>query len=492
VLVAHNTDPSWAPLFLAAGAIVVEEGGPLSHAAIVARELGMPAVVNVPGLVARLGDAEDITLSVDGAAGTVVVHHHDPGEQVAADSAGALGAATAAGPPELIEDHGDGFNVFVTGLMGAGVLVSLAIAAADTIAGLRTSSAGNRKIERWAATLAATVVTGLEPVVTGLSADRSRRSDRAVAAASLLAAAAVAVLSTLAYLDQLGSVELTTVGWVGGLAVSAGLTALSVVATQLKPVRTSPSPTAIAYLVRRRHPGRARVRKSAPLAAKPRRRRIAVPALAAVVAMLGLIAHFAPGWLLQIDEPLYDRLATGAAEPFGDLSGLDELGGTTLSFGLALILALTAWWCRPFGVGYALVVGIGAATNVVLGALVGRPRPELSVHAGELDSFPSGHAIQLTLLLGLVPVALYVVTSRRRLLLVATALSSVSLALLLFAHVQAGGHWPTDQLAGFVIALALVISLREALEHDRLHRYCHQCPWTRPRTAPDEQRTLSR
>ena len=43
VLVATTTDASWAPLFMSAGAVIVEQGGPLSHAAIVARELGMPA-----------------------------------------------------------------------------------------------------------------------------------------------------------------------------------------------------------------------------------------------------------------------------------------------------------------------------------------------------------------------------------------------------------------------------------------------------------------
>lgn len=70
VLVATSTDASWAPLFMVAGAVVVERGGPLSHAAIVARELGIPAVVNVPGVVARLskGDHEVV---VDGTAGTV-------------------------------------------------------------------------------------------------------------------------------------------------------------------------------------------------------------------------------------------------------------------------------------------------------------------------------------------------------------------------------------------------------------------------------------
>ena len=71
VLVAAATDAGWSPLFLRAGAIVVERGGPLSHAAIVARELGVPAVLNVTGATAAL---DGRTVTVDGDAGDVVVH----------------------------------------------------------------------------------------------------------------------------------------------------------------------------------------------------------------------------------------------------------------------------------------------------------------------------------------------------------------------------------------------------------------------------------
>ncbi len=73
ILVARTTDPAWTPLFLTAGAIVVEEGGPLSHAAIIARELGLPAVLNVPGLVGRLASYDSPRLRVDGDSGTVVI-----------------------------------------------------------------------------------------------------------------------------------------------------------------------------------------------------------------------------------------------------------------------------------------------------------------------------------------------------------------------------------------------------------------------------------
>ena len=70
ILVAEATDASWSPLFLKAGAIVVDRGGPLSHAAILARELGIPAVLNVQG-ASRMFDGRRLT--VDGGAGIVVV-----------------------------------------------------------------------------------------------------------------------------------------------------------------------------------------------------------------------------------------------------------------------------------------------------------------------------------------------------------------------------------------------------------------------------------
>jgi pyruvate,water dikinase len=74
ILVATTTDASWAPLFMAAGAIVVEQGGPLSHAAIVARELGIPTVVNVPGFIARLRRQDGpVPVVVGGTQGTVTI-----------------------------------------------------------------------------------------------------------------------------------------------------------------------------------------------------------------------------------------------------------------------------------------------------------------------------------------------------------------------------------------------------------------------------------
>ncbi len=69
ILVAPSTDPGWTPLFLRAAGIVMETGGYLSHGAIVAREYGLPAVVNIPGLLEEVQNG--MKLVVDGDGGTV-------------------------------------------------------------------------------------------------------------------------------------------------------------------------------------------------------------------------------------------------------------------------------------------------------------------------------------------------------------------------------------------------------------------------------------
>jgi pyruvate,water dikinase len=63
ILCTVRTDPGWAPLFPTAGGIIVERGSTLSHSAVVARELGIPAIVGVPELTKILQDQESIRMN---------------------------------------------------------------------------------------------------------------------------------------------------------------------------------------------------------------------------------------------------------------------------------------------------------------------------------------------------------------------------------------------------------------------------------------------
>jgi pyruvate,water dikinase len=69
ILVAHRTDPGWVPLYPTASGLLVERGSLLSHSAVVARELGLPAIIGVRGLLDWVRDGE--TLAMDGGTGRI-------------------------------------------------------------------------------------------------------------------------------------------------------------------------------------------------------------------------------------------------------------------------------------------------------------------------------------------------------------------------------------------------------------------------------------
>jgi rifampicin phosphotransferase len=71
VLVARTTNPAWTPLFYSAVAVITESGGPLSHGAVTAREVGIPAVMAVHGALTVLRDGERVHVS--GTQGVVTI-----------------------------------------------------------------------------------------------------------------------------------------------------------------------------------------------------------------------------------------------------------------------------------------------------------------------------------------------------------------------------------------------------------------------------------
>jgi pyruvate,water dikinase len=71
VLVARTTNPTWTPLFYSAAAVITESGGPLSHGAVTAREMGIPAAMSVKQCLSRLQNGQRVR--VDGSAGRVAL-----------------------------------------------------------------------------------------------------------------------------------------------------------------------------------------------------------------------------------------------------------------------------------------------------------------------------------------------------------------------------------------------------------------------------------
>ncbi len=76
VLVTDMTDPDWEPIMKKAAAIVTNRGGRTCHAAIIARELGIPAVVGCGDATERMKDGEKVTVScAEGDTGYCLCRH---------------------------------------------------------------------------------------------------------------------------------------------------------------------------------------------------------------------------------------------------------------------------------------------------------------------------------------------------------------------------------------------------------------------------------
>jgi pyruvate,water dikinase len=71
ILVTATTTPAWTPLFPSLAGLVTETGGILSHAAVVAREYGLPAVVGAAGATTAIPDGTPVR--IDGTAGTIAI-----------------------------------------------------------------------------------------------------------------------------------------------------------------------------------------------------------------------------------------------------------------------------------------------------------------------------------------------------------------------------------------------------------------------------------
>lgn len=81
ILVCPFTDPGWTPVLDRAAGVVTETGGLLSHAAIICREYGIPAVLSVTDATRRIGHGDTITV------------HGSEGCVESGDGSGARGAS---------------------------------------------------------------------------------------------------------------------------------------------------------------------------------------------------------------------------------------------------------------------------------------------------------------------------------------------------------------------------------------------------------------
>ncbi len=120
-------------------------------------------------------------------------------------------------------------------------------------------------------------------------------------------------------------------------------------------------------------------------------------------------------------------------------------------------------------------VFLSVPSNLVLSRVTHRERPPLTAHAGEFTSYPGGHSIQLTLLMGMMPLAVHVLTGNRSAMRV-TAFAAAGVWFVAWADtVRTGGHWPIDQLTGLLIASSLLAVVYSASQSPDQHESCVDC-----------------
>ncbi len=473
VLVTRTTDASWLPLFHVAGAAVVEEGGPLSHAAILARELGMPAVVNVPGIVDTMRSRTGAMITVDGASGTVTIHDRPA-------PTGSFDVADGIAPPRVetpATDRAPGtLHVFMTGLIGAGTAMSIVIGLTQAIGGARTQERIARRAEPRAATLAAGIVHGFTSRDIGAAGLRSRAFYRWVAILTGLAAV-LAVWSVDDYIEDPSSIGAV---WLFPFGISSGVMLAAAAGVAYRAASSWPlvSPSARRWTVARVH------ERLGPAEVIGARISTVVASLLLVVAVLAWMVAEAEAPLLVVDEWVFDAISAGRDDGPLDLGFVDHVLQKEIMVGLAVALTLLSHRCRTVMFVYPLVIAGGGLLHLGLAHFIHRARPPSGPKPWQPDSFPGGHVNELTIMLGLLPLVLYVLTGQSWTQTLARSVCWPLLALVVMNAVRVGDHWPSDNLAGLCIGLSMVLIAHGAAASPEIHDRCRGCPAQRQGDPP--------
>lgn len=185
------------------------------------------------------------------------------------------------------------------------------------------------------------------------------------------------------------------------------------------------------------------------------RREVELAGVLAATGVLTIVAALRSSWLDVADEPLSEVLRGVDARA---LEAISYLGGTEVYVPAAVIGAALTWRrCRSLATTWLLLTPLSVVVNVGLKVLVDRPRPPMPDTGVALASFPSGHTIHSTIVLGLAVPTVVVLTGRPVSAWLAAPLTvALSLAVGL-SRVTLGAHWPTDVVAGYVVGLVLLV-----------------------------------
>lgn len=197
---------------------------------------------------------------------------------------------------------------------------------------------------------------------------------------------------------------------------------------------------------------------------------------AGIAAVFAMIVGSSRGFLSRLDEPILD--AATDADWLGTLSRFDLLGSSLFVIIAAALLGIGSLRCRALVIAYPVAVAVAFVVGNLLRVMVERGRPPEGPYSGSFDSFPSGHMIMVTILAGLLPLTVAVMSHSTRLVRPVRIVAAIPVVLAAAHRIHSEVHWPSDALGGVLIGASIVFAVEWAMAHEGWHRRCRSCPWT--------------
>ena len=219
------------------------------------------------------------------------------------------------------------------------------------------------------------------------------------------------------------------------------------------------------------------------------RGQIAVGLSVGLVAVVAAMVGAGSSALRRADESIYRRIDAGADADRWGPEWIDVLGSSEVMIPVALFVTVAVARCRPLAYAIPTTIAVAGSLHLGLAWLVPRDRPTMGESAGGLDSFPGGFVLEVTLVLGFLPLAMAVLT--RRPARWASPLAVFLWIVLVVDAVRLGAHWPSDSLAGLAIGIAFLTVVHGVYRTPTLHGRCWDCPGQRrlaDAAPPQEER----
>ena len=387
-------------------------------------------------------------------------------------------------PSPYLDLFGNRLYVFVPAVMSLGFVFWMAALVRDQVHLRRAANLERRATS--AALATANVTLGTPHEFPQPDQVRARRRSYFLMAVPFLAAAVfISIGSVGNYLRPDG--YLGEIAWILAIALVCSLACGSVGVLLVLLGYQWPSPSDRVLRLARRTPLVRLHRTGADLGEPSWGLKSALLTVSALAALTAMVVGSSRGFLSRVDQPMLD--AASDAGWLGALSHVDLVGSTLFAVVAAGLLGLASFRCRVLIAAYPLAFGTAFAISNLLRELVERPRPPGGPLAGQFDSFPSGHIVITTILVGLLSLTAAVMLHSTRVVGPLRLFALVGIVLAAVHRVHDEAHWPTDVFAGVLIGGAIVLSVEWAIAHEEWHRRCTSCPWA-PESPPVHHATI--